>query len=299
MTFSRLSLFIKILALIGLTIATDLATAADNFLEPTFRAGFYTRAFPDFSYEDIEISVKVLGEEIGKQAGIKTTITVFNDINLMRKAFELGEINFVVASTLNLANDFDNKLLADGFKLTPNDPTENLLIITRKNEGLDEFKAARGKRLALVEYDPVADLYIDYLALSTFKKNYQASFKSISREKKAHQIILKLFFGQADVVCVYQNAYKIASELNPQLLSKLQIIAQLRGIPQGAGLFHKNVPAEFREHVITEVMKLETHARGQQFLQLFKADKTIRASLADLTATKQLYIDHQKITKNK
>jgi ABC-type phosphate/phosphonate transport system substrate-binding protein len=108
-----------------------------------------------------------------------------------------------------------------------------------------------------------------------------------------------LFFGQADVICVYQNAYKIASELNPQLLSKLQIITQLRGIPQGAGLFHKKVPAEFRERVISQVMKLETHARGQQFLQLFKADKTIRASLADLTATKQLLIDHQKITKNK
>lgn len=299
MTFPRLSLFIKILALIGLTMGTALATAADKFAEPTFRAGFYTRAFPDFSYEDIEISVKMLAEEIGKQAGINTTITVFNDINLMRKAFELGEINFVVASTLNLANDFDNKLFTDGFKLVPNDPTENLLIITRKNEGLDEFKAIRGKRLALVEYDPVADLYIDYLALSTFKKNYHASFKSISREKKAHQIILKLFFGQADVICVYQNAYKIASELNPQLLSKLQIVAQLRGIPQGAGFFHKNVPAEFREHVISKVMQLETYARGRQFLQLFKADKTIRASLADLTATKQLYIDHQKITKNK
>lgn len=40
MTFFRLSLFIKILALIGLTICTDLATAADKFAEPTFRVGF-------------------------------------------------------------------------------------------------------------------------------------------------------------------------------------------------------------------------------------------------------------------
>lgn len=299
MTLSRLLMLISRLTLIGLTVSTGLATAADKFTEATFRAGFYARAFPDFSYEDIEISVKLLGEEIGKEAGIPTTITVFNDINLMRKAFELGEINFVIASTLNLANDFDNSLLTDGFKLTPNEPTENLLIITRKNEGLDKFKTTRGKRLALVEYDPVADLYIDYLALSTFNKNYQNSFKSITRERKAHQIILKLFFGQTDIICVYQNAYKIASELNPQLLSKLQIISQLHGIPQGAGLFHKNVPSEFRERVIAEVMKLETHARGQQFLQLFKAEKTTRANLTDLTVTKQLYIDHQKITRNK
>jgi len=287
-------------ALTGLILFAQWTYADDLFAEQTLRVGFYAQAFPDFSREDLEISVKLLAEEIGKDQGISTTVTVFTDIALMRKEFEQGKINFVVASTLQLANDFDDTLLADGFRLVlSSERTDSLLVLTRKNEGLDNFKPARGKKLGLVEFDPVADLYMDFLARSAFHKDYQNAFKLIPREKKANQIILKLFFGQADVICVYQNAYRLATELNPQLTSKLQVIQQLDGIPQGAGLFNKKTPAEFRERVIAEALKLDSHVRGQQLMQLFKADKAVRSSLADLAATKQLYSAYKKLSKIK
>lgn len=287
------------LLLAGMLFAS-LTSAEDLFAEQTLRVGFYERAFPDFSKEDLEISVKLLSEEIGNQAGIHTTVKVYSDIALMNSDFEQGKINFVVASTLNLANDFDNNLLTDGFRLViSSDLPDSLLVLTRKNEGLDNLKVLKGKKLALVEYDPIADMYMDFLSFGTFHKSYHVGFKSIYREKKANQIILKLFFGQTDVICVYQNAYRLATELNPQILSKLQIISQLDGIPQGGGLFHKNVPPAFRERVIAEVIKLDTNARGQQLLQLFKADKSVRASLSDLTATKKLYSDYKQLSKIK
>lgn len=264
------------------------------------RIGFYARAFPDFSSEDLEVTVKVLGEEIGNNAGFQTTVTIYSDIALMSRAFEQGKINFVLASTLNLLNDFDNSLFTDGFRVTRAIKfPDSLAVLTRKNEGMDSFRVLRRKRLALAEYDPIADLYMDYLALTTFNKGYKASFKEIPREKKSQQVILKLFFGQADVICVYLNTYNVATELNPQLLSKLQVIAQVDGVSEGAGLFHKNVPPVFRERVIAEVLKLDTHVRGQQLLQVFKADKAIRARVADLNGTKQLYSDYQQLKKSR
>jgi ABC-type phosphate/phosphonate transport system substrate-binding protein len=285
----------------GLLIFLSLASADDKFAEQTLRAGFYARAFPDFSVEDIEISVKLLAEEIGKNVDIQTTVVVFEDVQAMNHAFEEGKINFAVASSLNIANEFNNELLADGFRLQiSGDNPDSILVMTRKNEGLDDIKSLMGKKLGLVEYDPVADLYIDYLSKSTFNnKSYKKVFREIPREKKANQIILKLFFGQTDVICVYQNAYVHAAELNPQLVSKLQIIKQLDGIPQGAGFFHKRVPAEFREKVIAEALKLDTHVRGQQLLQLFKADKAIRSSLEDLVATKKLNNEYQQLSNRK
>ncbi len=300
MAVNRLSQLVRGSLLTILIMLANWSYAEDIFAEHSLRVGFYARAFPDFSAEDLEISVKLLSEEIGKDNGIATTVTVFTDIALMRKEFEQGKINFAVASTLQLANDFDDALLADGFRLVlSSDRSDSLLVLTRKNEGLDNFKPLRGKKLALVEFDPVADLYIDFLARSEFHKSYQAAFKLMPREKKANQIILKLFFGQADVICVYQNAYRLATELNPQLMSKLQIIAQLDGIPQGAGLFNKKTPAEFREQVIALALKLDSHARGQQLLQLFKADKAVRSTLADLAGTKLLYSAYKKLNKHK
>lgn len=255
----------------------------------SFRVGFYARAFPDFSLADLEVTVKLLSEEIGKQLGIQTSVTVFKDLAEMRNAFEHGEINFVVASSLNLANEFENSQFSDGFRMvTTNEFNDTLVVMTRKNAGLDNFKSLAGKRLTLVENDPIAHLYIDTLAVSHFNKHYYESFKVVKNETKYMQIILKLFFGQTDVICMYQNAYAVASELNPQIIAKLQIVSQINGIPQGLGFFHKSTSPIFREKVIAELLKLDTHTRGRELLQLFKADKTIRTSPADLIPVKQL-----------
>ena len=281
---------------IGFLIFAGYSYAEDSSAVQTLRAGFYASAFPDLSGEDLDITVKQLSEEIGKEVGIETKVTVFYDLGLMRKAFEKEDINFVFASALNLANDFDNKLFADGFRaITSNELADTLVVMTRKNEGLDNFAAVQGKRLALVEYNPVAELYMDFLSLSTFKKPYKLSFDKISREKKSQHIILKLFFGQADVACVYQYAFELAGELNPQLFEKLQIISQIKGIPQGIGFFHQNTPAAFRESVISEFLRLDTHAKGQELLQLLKLNKTVRARPEDLAVIKKLYEDYREL----
>lgn len=39
------------------------------------------------------------------------------------------------------------------------------------------------------------------------------------------------------------------------------------------------------------------YPHGQQFLQVFKADKTVRASLSDLIVPKEFYSDYQKLKK--
>jgi ABC-type phosphate/phosphonate transport system substrate-binding protein len=176
---------------------------------------------------------------------------------------------------------------------------DSLVILTRKNEGMDNFKTLRSKNLGLVENDPAADLYINFLSQSNFKKDYHDTFREMPREKKSHQVILKLFFGQADVVCVYDNFYQITTELNPQILSKTQIIAHIDGILQGAGFFHKKVDPVFRERVIAEATKLNTSARGRQFLEIFKTDKALRVSPAELAMTMQLYSDYQRLRKTK
>jgi ABC-type phosphate/phosphonate transport system substrate-binding protein len=281
-------------------LCSDWACAEDLFAEQTLRIGFYERAYPDFSSEDIKITVKVLGEALGTNAGIPTTITIYDDIALMRNAFEQGEINFVLASTLNLANDFNSNLFTDGFRVIRlTEHSDTIAVLTRKNQGIDTFKALAGKRLTLVENSPIADLYIDFLALSTFNKKYKTSFKETQRERKAQRVILKLFFGQTDAICVYLDTYNVATELNPQLLSKIQVISQLDNIPQGAGLFHKNVDPTFRDRVIKEMLRMNENVRGQQLLQLFKADKTIRASIADLAGAKRLYADYQQLKKTR
>jgi len=292
---------IQFIFLSGLLLYAALSPAADDpFAELSLRAGFYTQSFPDFSVEDIEVSIKLLSEELGKDAGISTQIIAYQDVDTMRQDFERGKINFVVASSLILATQFDTQQFADGFRFIRNgDATDRLLVLVQKKSGKTHLKDFRGKRLALAQHDPMSELYMDFLAWTTFKQGYKASFKEIPRARKAHQLILKLFFDQADITSVYQTTYESAVELNPQLLGQLHILAQIDGIPQGGGLFHKNTPTEFRERIIQLAFDLNANPHGQQLLQLFKGDHAVRSSVADLLPAKKLYDAHQRLVSGK
>ena len=290
----RLIIFLLLfLASVQLSHADDMVSQAD------FRAGFYVRAFTNVPLEDLKVSLKVLAEEIGRQIGIQTSVVVFDDLKTMRSAFEQGEINFVAATSLQLANEFDNSLFADGFRFfTSSELTDTLVVMTRTGERADNFKSLKGKRLALVEDDPIAELYINVLSLINLKEESNLTFKELTKYKKPQQIILKLFFGQTDAICFYQKAYQLAAELNPQLNSRLQVIEKLDNVPLGVGFFHKNVPSEFREKVIAEVIRLASYTRGRELLNIFRSDMAIRATLADLDGAKRLTTEFNKFKKH-
>ena len=282
--FLRLICGLVCFALMPMAIAAD-----DAFSEETLRAGFYSKSFPDFSAEDVEITVKLLSEELGKDVGVNSLVTVYSDIEAMRRDFEAGTINFVVASSILLVTQFDTNLMSDGFRLVLLDGlADRLLVLGQRKPDKANFDSYLGQRLVLAEYDPMTELYLDFLSWSHFKQGYRSSFKVLKPEKKAHQLLLMLFFNQADVTCVYQNHYQTAVEMNPQLQERLKVLAQVENLPQGMGLFHKSTPRAFREKVIRESSKLHERPRGQQLLQLFKSERAIRASADDMAAVIEL-----------
>ena len=255
---------------------TALLAADDLFAEPTLRAGFHAQSFPDFSAEDVEISVKLLSEEIGKEVGVGTSVKVYEDIKLMRQDFEAGVINFVVASSILFASHFDSTSFSNGFRFVRNGiSSDSLLLLGQTKVGQSTIDSYLGKRFILAESDPLAEIYLDVLSRKHFNQSYTQSFKLIKREKKAHQLILKLFFDQADLTCVYRNAYQVAIEMNPELTQKLTVLDEINNIPQGMGLFHKKIPEEFRTKVISQATKLHERPRGEQLLQLFKRSEEV------------------------
>lgn len=289
-------LIVKLLLASSILIWPLRALAEDAKSSLALNAGFYANSFPDFSKEDLEVSLKVLTEELGKDTGVETHVSIYEDIDALRNDFSQGNINFVVASATVLATEFSLEQLADGFRLVrSNEATDTVYVLGQNKPGLSDFKDYKGKRLILAQNDPIAELYMDYLARLNFKQSVKNSFKILHPELKAHQLILKLFFDQADITCVFHNAYQVAIDLNPQLQRKLQVLAKLENIPQGAGLFNNRVSADFREQVIDSALKLSDRPRGQQLLQLFKSDQVIRATPADLQGAKKLYEMHQQL----
>ncbi|MBS4050955.1 MAG: PhnD/SsuA/transferrin family substrate-binding protein [Methylomonas sp.] len=283
---------IQIQCFLGISAFADTDAAAENKL----RVGYYANSFPDFSLADIQISVKLFAEELGESMGIPVNVMAYADIDRMSNDFSQGKLDYVGGSSLILATKFDTGLFADGFSLIrKGDYTNSLIVLAQKQAGKIELKDLRGKRLVLAETDPLVDLYIDYLSRSVFKQSYKNVFKVMPREKKAHQVILKLFFGKADLICVHNYSYKLAIDLNPQIQDSLQVVARLDNIREGTGFFHKNTEPEFREYVIKKVMDLPNTARGRQFLEIFKSDGVVRSGMPDLLPAKKLFDTNQQL----
>lgn len=290
---------IKLTVLFVLSVFSAQPCAQDLFSEKSFRLGYYTKSFQDHSFEDLEVAIKMLSEEIGKQEGILTTITIFDDLSNMRDAFARGEINSALTTSADLVENFDNALFAEnGFKfIKSREAFDTLVVATRKNAGADEIGTLQGKRLTLLEFNSNADIYMNIIALRNFNKTAKAGFNILSRVKKSNRAILDLFFGKTDVICVYKSYYKLAIELNPQLAEKIQIIDEVRDLPQAIGLFNINTPMDFRELVISEILKIGDFPRGKQLLEIIKADGVDRASVQDLNQTKSFIAEYQKLVK--
>jgi len=267
-------------------------------IQPSLRTGFYLQSFPDITLTDMEVALRFWTEEVGKQVGIDASVIIYKNLETMRTDFYQGKINFIVASPLVIAKNFDQEQLADGYKIVLyGSSADKLLVLSRKESQLDDFKKVHNKRLSLLANEPISKLYAELLSLKNFGKKISQIFNKINYVKNSNLLIYQLFFKDTDIIFVYQAAYNIAKELNPQIGLQTQIIASLSDIPRGLGYFHRREDPVFREKVLSEVEKLGEHIRGQQLLALFSADKIKRSTILDLKTTQQLMQDYQRYAK--
>jgi len=262
------------------------------------RTGFYLKAFSDIDRADIEVALHFWINEIAKKANLSTSTIFYDSIEKMHHDFIQHKINFILSSPLPIVNKFDPLILTGGYKVIWDGSAEdNLLVMTHKQSNLRKFSELKNKHISLLTRDPVIQMYADILALENFGKKAKQVFKQISNYKKSNQLILNLFFNKTDVILVYEKFYKLAIELNPQIKKDTRIISRLEKIPRALGYFHKDIDPVLKNIVISEVEKLHHYTKGQQLLNIFHADKTVRSSIADLKSTHQLKLRYQRLIK--
>ncbi|OAI17850.1 hypothetical protein A1359_05610 [Methylomonas lenta] len=291
---------LKLKARLFLVLMLGLLFTVDGWAEsdsdpnkPILMVGISAQSFPDVSVSDIEVTIKLLVAELSKSSGYEAMVTAYTNEKLLQQDFEQGKINFVVTSSLILALEYDQALLADGFRFVRESKfPDQLLIIGQQRYELDAF---RGKRMLLAKNDPMNELNMDYFAWKTFKQGYKTSFKVLPAAGKVNQLLLKIFFDEADLTSVYQNFYETALDLNPQLRNRLKILAQLDNVPAAGAFFRKDTPEVFKETVILKALHMADKPRGKQLMEMFKCDRIIRSNIEDLIPAKQLFNARQRL----
>ncbi len=288
------------IALLLLCFSTN-GTATDNNIKKlTLRTGFFLNTFPDIERVDLEAALKYWTSKFSKQTGIPASIHLYKNLKNMKRAFEENNINFIVSSPLAFIENFDLQQLTDGYKVySEGSATEDLLIITHVDSNINSVADFKNKHLSLLFYDKTCSMFVNTLTLEYFNDKAESVFKHVDHVFKSPQLIYKLFFKQTDIILVYQRAYQLAIELNPQIKRQTRIIHKLPNMYRGLGFFHKRVDPDFRELIITELKNMHTSFQGRQLLNIFYADQLKRSSLKDLSNSLKLKQTYEKLIKKR
>ena len=264
---------------------------------PPVAIGFYLPVVRDLPRKDVEVSLRFWVEELARSIGVSyQPVQMYDDLPSLKRDMASGKLNFLVTTAMGAVQHFAPEELADGFSGYKADP-DHLLLVVRREAAIRTPGDLAGKRVALMEGDELADLYLETLLLKAWGKPDWKRLGPITREQRSGKLAHRLFFGQADAALIYRNGYEAALALNPQLGQRLQVLDDysFKMRSPHIGLFSAQVRPEHRETITQATLRLNETARGRQVLQIYQADNLVRTPLRDLTPFRELLETHRKL----
>lgn len=283
--------------LFALPLWLVLGCASASSETPPVAIGFFTPVIREVSRKDVEVSLRFWIEELARSLGLTyKPVQFYDDGEAMRRDMASGRINFVVSTSLALVRHFPLEELANGFAGYKNSP-DNLILVVRRDSGIQRPEDFSGKRICLLEGDELSDLYLETLMLKAWGKVDWERLGPVSRELRSSKLAHRMFFGQADAALLYRSGYDAALALNPQIGQRLNVIEaytfKIRS--PHIGLFSTQVRPEHREQIIQAALKLNETARGRQVLQIYQADNITRTQVRDLEPLRELLESHRAL----
>ncbi len=274
------------LALIWLLLLAVSSHAAPESAPPTgetARLGMYMKIARDLNRSDVRAAMEVWTHELMRKFQVPSEVRYYADVEQLRRDFDAGRVNLVIADAMSFVRHFKQEELADGF--TARLPTDASLLLLARAGG-DEDKWLVNKRIARMEDDEVSQTYLETLCLRRMSKPCAALPVTFVPVPNNHQALTRLLFGQVDLALVNRHGLETAVELNPQLRKAGVVVERLDFETQFFGFYSAGVSPEFRRFSLRSIPTMHLEPRGRQMLDVFKTD---RVALAEPTLLKPFY----------
>jgi ABC-type phosphate/phosphonate transport system substrate-binding protein len=246
---------------------------------------------------DFQVAINIWLEEFSDPMQLSPSRAIlFEDMDSLKQAFVAGELDFIMAPPLLLAKHIDRRLLADGFVGTASDGTEyGMVLITRRDAGVQTLAQMRGKVLMLPKNDILAATFLDMLSLKTYRQHFRKVFKEIHTKKRESAVVLALFFKQADVGLSNAEVFNLMIELNPQLQQSLAVLAKFPTKSPNYGYFHSDFPVHVRQAITEKVKELNQQPRPQQVLQALRMVSLVPNAVDNLSVFDSLLDEYRSL----
>ena len=140
-------------------------------------------------------------------------------------------------------------------------PGDEQVLLVRRDSGIRGLDQLRGGKLTLLQGagGEIASLWLDNLLAKRGLPAAGRMFGSVKVVPKAQQVILPVFFRQADGCIVGSNAFQTAVELNPQLGKELVAMRTSPVYPIAVTCLRTTLTNEQKDRVHPDGLAAEGH----------------------------------------
>jgi ABC-type phosphate/phosphonate transport system substrate-binding protein len=267
-------------------------------LEPVFVTGYSASLFEDVDIKDAQVVTRIWGDMIAKKRGGRANTVIYDSLLDFESDVDARKIDLAVLASNELFG-IRKKALFEPALISVRSASvyEDLLVVTRKDNGMKGIKDLQDKRFIILrgQYGAVITTWLETLLMKEGFQNPRHFFSSIKEVKKASQAALPVFFKQADACLLNRHAFDLLAELNPQLRTELMPIARFDGIAGGILSFRGDYNEQDKETVRDMLGTLHQDPQGKQLLMLFKVDQLVPFKPEYLNAEGTLLKEHRDL----
>lgn len=286
---------IKLLFIFNLSFfsyAEEVAELKYGFLESTLVS----------SFADARVAAKVWLEDIvSDNYEKKANIEFYDSADILYKDLISGKLNMVVFDLEFFFKHKKNieKIAHEFWSLnTFGTVYSQYYLIAKKSLNAKGFKNIIGKSVAYKKGDLSAEIWLDKNSLGIYKSEAKKILKEIILVKKENTALLNIFFNKTDFAIVTKKTWEIATELNPSIKKKIEIIEKSEKIHMPLiGLFRKDVKDSRIKSFFKASENISAVEGGREIVQLLKFDSLFKVKDTDLNKMDKYYKEYFELKK--
>ena len=293
------SVWLVFLLTTGMLLSSSGAADTSNLV---FRIGFISSLFTDVNENDARAAIKAWGNQVANEQSmpVATYPSVFKNIGAMRQAILKKQVDAMCMNTIEY-DQLRRDVNLDPIFVTYNTGRmiEKYVLLAHQEGSVKKLADLSGRNLNL-HLNPrasLAPLWIDTLLIREGLPTATRITSKIFHDTKLSNVVLPVFFRQADACIVTRSGFDTMSELNPQLARQLIVLAESREIVPSILVFRADYNQVYKEKIIAGMKGLKDTPAGRQVLMIFQCDDIDEQPASCLNTALELIATHKRLIK--